>query len=862
MRKNPALFLASLVVVATSGCSGEGSDSFKSQKLGRYRDATADEMCANGGVVFETGVDANKNGVLDDNEVSAEETMVVCEGDQIPDGDAIRREDPFPEGQNGCPDGGLAIHIGLDENGNDKLDDAEIDSTEIVCNSELPHAVLSRTTVVAVGSPDCRYGGQRIEAGIDDGAGDGKADDDVLADGEVDTSYLDCNANPPAPVDEITPPEGDPGTAVIDMPGGPALTGSTGGYGGTMSAENYDGEQCVPELTRIFPTGSVDASFEVPEIAIDLGSVPMEVTATGSLKTISDTLVEGDFFYDADAGAIRRWESGAPGAYATGMRVAANVTFVLPNGVYLGFPSDVEILGTIKNSANEVRSLNLAARNFVVGPSGRIEVLQQLGGGGLTISADALLAMQGKLSVNGETPGAAGGPVTLTAAGRIFLAGSIDASGSDSTSNGGPGGTVQVAARAGGLWSSASIDASGGDGDYVGGTGGTITLGVQNRFERTNATLDLRSSGALDVSGGSQLDCRDAICSGGVGGTIELIALGATLRSSGPLSANGGDSQGQAGNGGNVRLAVLTGRDQIRPSGVGLQVTGDITARGGAATENGGQGGQGGFLFYSNCAGPGSSADFLGYKSIELGGGAADPTGGASGGATAGGGGQFQLFANQQSSAARRLYLYVPISANGGDGYYGGQGGNLSVDLSTQVQAAALPAEIPSLVIDAVHHFDGGKSGQSGGGYGGGVSAHALGSVDIPGSFSASAISTESDGSISGGGIDLLSMLGSLSVEGDLHADGAEGLMYNGGDGGCIGLEGRTVTLAGDASAKGGNAKDGTNSPGGNGGTIAYVSHDAPAKVTGMRDVKGGTGTPAGTHGNEGPDLPGCSFRD
>jgi hypothetical protein len=816
MRKNPALLVSSLVVIAASGCSGERSENFRPQTLTRVTEAGADEMCVRGGVVIETGLDDNENGVLDDAEVVTEETLVVCEGESSAPGE--------PPAQ---------------------------------------HAVLTRTVALPVGSEDCRYGGRRVEAGIDDGAGAGTPDDDVLADDEVDTTYLDCNATPPAPVDVITPPEGDPGTAVIELPGGSAPTGQAGGYGGYFAGENYDAEQCIPELTRIFPTGSVDASFTLPEIAVDLGAVPLVVMATGTLKTSADSLTDGEFFYDAGSGTVRRWDAGAPGAFATGMRVASNVTFVIPNGAVISFANDVEILGTIKNSANEVRSLNLAARNFVVGTTGRIEVLQEQASNGLRLSAEGHMVLRGKLSVNGETSGAAGGPVNLSARGRVFLAGTIDASGADSTNNGGTGGTVLVTAGTGGVWSSASIDASGGEGSFVGGAGGQITLGVQSRFEHQNATLDLRNSGALNVSGGPQTACSDAICSGGTGGVIELVALGASLRSSGDLRASGGDSEATAGSGGTIRLAVLAGRDGSRPAGVALEVSGNLRAPGGAGTTSSGSGGSGGNLYFSNCAGPSSSADFLGYASIALGGGAADPSGGASGGASAGGGGQFELFAGQQSETARRLYLHVPIAASGGDGYFAGQGGSFSVNLSTEIEAAALPAEIPSLVIAGTHRFDGGKSGQSGGGYGGGVSARALGSIDVPGSLSVSAVTTESDGDIGGGGIALRSVLGALSVAGELHSDGAEGLLYNGGSGGCISLEGRSVSLTGPASAKGGKAKDGSSTPGGDGGTIGYVSHDAPAEVdAALLDVRGGAGTPAGTEGNAGPDLPECTFRD
>jgi hypothetical protein len=858
MRNFGPLLLPSLLALAAGGCSGEGSESFESQTLTRVSEAGADQQCARGGVVIESGIDDNRNGVLDDDEVTAEETRVVCSGDSIRTGDELRRVDALPEGDSTCPEGGVAIHTGIDDNENATLEDAEIDETDIVCNSERPHPVLTRTSSVPVGSPDCRYGGRKVEAGIDDGAGDGTADDGALADGEVDTAYFDCNATPPDPVDVIVPPDGEPGTAVIDLRGGSAATGQSGGYGGTLLAEKGDGTQCVPEITRLFPTGTVDASFEVPEVPVDLGPVPMEVTATGTLKESTDGLVDGDFYYDAGSSVIRRYMAPGPGPVVTGMRVAANVTFVLPNGSFITLANDLEVLGTLKNSANEVRSLSLRARNVVVAPSGRIEVLQEQQFGSLDLQASGVLAMQGKLAVQGETPGAAGGSVSLDSAGRMFLAGSIDASGADSTSLGGAGGTVTALAGTGGVWSSAAIDASGGAGALQGGAGGSITLGG---FSRSNSTLDVRNTGALDVHGGAQTACSDALCFGGTGGSIQLLSRGAALRTTGALTADGGDSEESGGGGGTIRLAVLPGRDDIRPPNLALSVSGELSATGGAGTTTRGNGGRGGTLGFLHCGGSGSSADFLGYESVQLGGGAADPTGGVSGRSIGGGGGLFDLVVDQSSEKARRLYVHVPLEARGGAGYEAGEGGFMLVDLSTLAPAAALPAGIPSLVLAGTHHFDGGASGQSGGGQGGSVSLRALGSIHVDGSISASSISSESDADPGSGQLEVVSLLGAVAIDAELRADGAEGLMYSGGSAGCIALEGRTLSFSGSASAVGGDASAG-DFEGGSGGSIGYSSHDAAPEVEATLEVGGGSGMPAGASGTAGADLPSCfSFR-
>ena len=87
------------------------------------------------------------------------------------------------------------------------------------------------------------FGGQRIDAGPDDGTGEGKADDSVLSDDEVDTSYLDCNTSPPVISESTTPPGGPLGTASIDVHGGDG-NNAAAGLGGTMSSSSIEAPGC------------------------------------------------------------------------------------------------------------------------------------------------------------------------------------------------------------------------------------------------------------------------------------------------------------------------------------------------------------------------------------------------------------------------------------------------------------------------------------------------------------------------------------------------------------------------------------------------------------------------------------------
>ena len=80
-------------------------------------------------------------------------------------------------GDEDCPFGGIRVESGIDENGNGVLDPEEVDTTEKVCNGA-PGAgqnSLVTTTDLAADDSDCPEGGVRIDVGVDDN-GDGVLD--------------------------------------------------------------------------------------------------------------------------------------------------------------------------------------------------------------------------------------------------------------------------------------------------------------------------------------------------------------------------------------------------------------------------------------------------------------------------------------------------------------------------------------------------------------------------------------------------------------------------------------------------------------------------------------------------------------
>lgn len=97
----------------------------------------------------------------------------------------LTRRDPEPVGSH-CPRGGVAVHAGLDRNGDGKLDDTEIDETEYICDP--PRTVLVRKDLLPPG-PTCPTGGSVVQIGIDDN------DDGVLQDTEIDQTTPVCNSS-------------------------------------------------------------------------------------------------------------------------------------------------------------------------------------------------------------------------------------------------------------------------------------------------------------------------------------------------------------------------------------------------------------------------------------------------------------------------------------------------------------------------------------------------------------------------------------------------------------------------------------------------------------------------------------------
>lgn len=160
--------------------------------------------CAAGGQRVSQGLDANRDGILQAGEI--DEVTFIC----APAISLVRTSTLAPGAE--CPNGGLVLERGLDADGDEVLSDPEVLETIIFCTGEDGLAGLVRTSTIPAGA-DCANGGTRIESGDDD---DGNG---VLDPAEVDAVSFACNEDPgsdgrPNAAVNITPEPAGPNCAL------------------------------------------------------------------------------------------------------------------------------------------------------------------------------------------------------------------------------------------------------------------------------------------------------------------------------------------------------------------------------------------------------------------------------------------------------------------------------------------------------------------------------------------------------------------------------------------------------------------------------------------------------------------------
>lgn len=138
-----SLYISMLVMLL--GCSADpepGADGLVS--LVKVTQETAGTNCATGGFKIETGIDNNRNGILDAGEV--QNFVYICNGASGTSGTngtngtngltSLIKVSIEPAGVN-CTEAGYRVDTGVDDNANGILDAVEIDNTFYICSGSL-----------------------------------------------------------------------------------------------------------------------------------------------------------------------------------------------------------------------------------------------------------------------------------------------------------------------------------------------------------------------------------------------------------------------------------------------------------------------------------------------------------------------------------------------------------------------------------------------------------------------------------------------------------------------------------------------------------------------------------------------------
>ena len=200
-------------------------------------DVTTSTFCPQGGVQVASGQDDDNSGDL--SEAEKDNVKWICEGN-----DSLITSTPLAPDPVACPAGGFEVKVGRDTNGNGLLDNTEVVGQQLLCNGVAGAAGFSSLVTASpmTGAP-CATAGIKIETGLDSD-GDG-----ALAEAEVLTTEFLCQGENGASAVAFT-------TAVLPDENCPA-----GGYQITMGVDtNLNGEAEQGETTDVVVCNGVVGS--------------------------------------------------------------------------------------------------------------------------------------------------------------------------------------------------------------------------------------------------------------------------------------------------------------------------------------------------------------------------------------------------------------------------------------------------------------------------------------------------------------------------------------------------------------------------------------------------------------------------
>jgi hypothetical protein len=446
--------------------------------------------------------------------------------------------------------------------------------------------------------------------------------------------------------------------------------------------------------------------------------------------------------------------------------------------------------------------------------------------GQTTVRATSLtISTGGVFSVDGCGYGAQVGPGAGLTIGGIAGGGGHGGYGGGNISPASLSGMAYDSVQAPTAEGSGGANASTGKGGGGAG-GGALTLDVSAGLVVNGRISANGRAGGLDAGGGS-------------GGSID-IGQALSLSGNGTISANGGPSEGLGGGGGGGRIAITAGANTFN---------GQYSASGGG----GGSAGGAGTIFTSVAGGqtllvnnggqsgaetPLSSALGMPSTPFEL---------DISGGAAVAPFTPLPLLSNLNVSASSTLTMPVAQS-NLFIGVMGEAGimGDLDVDYLGYLQTNG-PGAGSTVDNEGSGAGYGGAGGASdSGAHGGKTYGSAVAPTDF-GSGGGNGVDTTTGGSAGGGAL-RLSVAGTLTVNGNISANGDSGLQDDsgGGSGGSVWITARTLSGSGTISAYGG---DGAFYGGGGGGGGRIAIYTSTNDFTGTTNASGGTGAVPGQSG-------------
>lgn len=315
MFKSPTLLAslcALLLPVFTTGCLDGPAPRPGQDSLISSANEAPGPNCEYGGVRLSSGVDRDRDGVLQSGEV--QNVSYAC-GARVDGATSLIDVQVEPAGAN-CAEGGYRITSGLDQDDDGVLSSNEAESTAFSCegdggldgrhgtdgrngrngtNGTDGHTTLIQTSNEPAG-PNCAEGGYRITAGLDEN------DDGVLSDAEVASTVFSCEGDPG--VNGTNGRDGTDGfTALIQMYEEPPTADGECLFGGTRIEAGLDtdrdGELSDSEVSAVQFVCSVPVN-EFMTLVHNSRELPGEQCEQGGVRTEIGIDDDNDRLLDPD----------------------------------------------------------------------------------------------------------------------------------------------------------------------------------------------------------------------------------------------------------------------------------------------------------------------------------------------------------------------------------------------------------------------------------------------------------------------------------------------------------------------------------------------------------------------------------